>query len=284
MLALPALAADRAGDLAIINTHTPKPGATAKYEAARVKHMAWHKAQKDPWSWLTWEIVSGEGSGGYYTGSFGHAWKELDAQEKLEKADNAEYDKGIGPTLARSFTSYYLQRPDLSLTQPSGDSANRVQRPGLLPDQPGRGERLPRHGEEDQRRHQEDQPSTEPAPSSFYQLVNGGEGPMYILAAGRANWAAFAPPGKNLDQMMEEAYGKEQGAAILAKGRKAIRSQRTETIKFRPDLSYVAPKGKQRAAESSLRRFHRLMTTSPVGREKQMSTLPAAGLSSGSGP
>ena len=79
-------------------------------------------------------------------------------------------------------------------------------------------------------------------PSSWYQLVNGGEGPMYILASGRANWAAFAPPGKTLDQMMEEAFGKDQGAAILAKGRKAIRSQRTETIKYRPDLSYVAPK------------------------------------------
>jgi hypothetical protein len=34
---------------------------------------------------------------------------------------------------------------------------------------------------------------------------------------------------------------KDQGAAILAKGRNAIRSSRTETIKYRPDLSYVAP-------------------------------------------
>ena len=79
-------------------------------------------------------------------------------------------------------------------------------------------------------------------PSTWYQLVNGGEGPMYILAGGRANWAAFESPGKSLDQMMEEAYGKEQGAAILARGRKAIRSSRTEIIKYRPDLSYVAPK------------------------------------------
>ena len=70
LLALPALAADRAGDLAIINTHTPKPGATAKYEAARVKHMAWHKAQKDPWSWLTWEIVSGDASESFSASKF----------------------------------------------------------------------------------------------------------------------------------------------------------------------------------------------------------------------
>ena len=82
----------------------------------------------------------------------------------------------------------------------------------------------------------------QPGPSSWYQLVNGGEGPMYVLAGGRDNWAAFAPNDKTLDQMMEEAYGKEEGAAILTKNRSAIRSSRTETVKFRPDLSYFAPK------------------------------------------
>ena len=51
-VAVPALAQPQAsgGDVAVINTHTPKPGSTEKYEAARKKHMAWHKAQKDPWS------------------------------------------------------------------------------------------------------------------------------------------------------------------------------------------------------------------------------------------
>ena len=240
LLALPALAADRAGDLAIINTHTPKAGATEKYEAARKKHMAWHKAQKDPWSWLTWEIVSGEASGSYYTGSFGHAWKDLDGQEKLEKADIADFDKGIGPTLGRSFTSYYKLRPDLSLSPPSAEppSAYSVLTFFLLtPD--GGNDFLDTVKKINDGIKKTSYPQS--GPSSWYQLVNGGESPMYVLSGGRANWAAFEAPGKSLDQMMEEAYGKEQGAAILAKGRKAIRSQRTETIKYRPDLSYVVP-------------------------------------------
>ena len=76
----------------------------------------------------------------------------------------------------------------------------------------------------------------------LFQLVNGGEGPLFINAAGRASWAAFAPNDKTLDQLMEEAFGKEQGAAILAAGRKAILSIRTETVKYRADLSYVPPK------------------------------------------
>src|SRR5262249_39421430 len=87
----------------------------------------------------------------------------------------------------------------------------------------------------------------QPGPSGWFQLVNGGEGPLFILVGGRPSWEAFAPNEKTLDAMMEEAYGKEQGAAILASGRKAIRSTRTETLKYRPDLSYV-PAAKESAS------------------------------------
>jgi hypothetical protein len=241
LLAFPALAADRAGDLAIINTHTPKPGAEAKYETARKAHMGWHKAQKDPWSWLTWEIVSGENSGTYYTGSFGHAWKELDGQEKLEKADEADFAKNIGPTIGRSYTAYYIHRLDLSVTQPTGDPPTPYSvltffliNPDGVNDFVDAVKKINEGIKKTNYRQQ--------GPSTVYQLVNGGEGPMYVLSGGRENWAAFAPNEKSLDAMMEEAFGKEQGAAILAKGRSAIRSSRTETLKYRPDLSYVAPK------------------------------------------
>ncbi|HET6982024.1 MAG TPA: hypothetical protein VFI53_07780 [Myxococcaceae bacterium] len=237
-LAVPALG-QPAGDVAVINTHTPKPGATAKYETARKNHMAWHKAQKDTWTWNTWEVVSGEGSGTYYTASFAHAWKDFDTQEKFEKADTADFDKNIGPTLGRSFTSYYLRRGDLSLTPPSATPPTPYSfltffllKPEGVNDFQ---EAVKKINEGIKKTNWKQQ-----GPSSWYQLVNGGEGPMYVLAGGRDNWAAFAPNEKSLDVMMEEAFGKD-GAAILAKARNAIRSSRTETIKYRPDLSYVPP-------------------------------------------
>ena len=238
-VAIPALA-QSGGDVAIINTHTPKPGSGEKYEAARKKHMAWHKAQKDSWTWLTWEVVSGEASGTYYTASFGHAWKDLDTQDKFEKADTADFDKGIGPTLGRAFTSYYVRRADLSLTAPSATPPSPYSfltffllKPEGVNDFLDAVKKINEGIKKTNYR--------QSGPSSWYQLVNGGEGPMYVLAGGRDNWAAFAPNEKTLDQMMEEAFGKEQGAAILAKGRNAIRSSRTETIKYRSDLSYVPP-------------------------------------------
>ena len=236
-LAVPALA-QQAGNVAELNIHTPKPGGTEKYEAARKKHMAWHKAQKDTWTWLTWEAVSGPDSGTYYTGSFGHAWKDFDGHEKFQKDDSTDFEKGIGPTLARSFTSYYARRADMSLTAPNTDPPSAY---SLLTYY-----RIKFEGQNDfveaVKKINEGIKKTnyaQPGPSAWYQLVNGGEGPMFILAGGRTNWASFAPNDKTLDQMMEEAFGKEQGAAILASGRKAILSTRTETVKNRPDLSYV---------------------------------------------
>ena len=38
---------------------------TDKYEAGRKKHMAWHKAQGDPWTWNVYEITTGPDTGGY---------------------------------------------------------------------------------------------------------------------------------------------------------------------------------------------------------------------------
>jgi len=77
--------------------------------------------------------------------------------------------------------------------------------------------------------------------SRWYQLANGGEGPHFVLVGDRANWGNFRPPtDKTLDSMMEDAYGKEQGTAILSSLRKAIRSIYTEALRYRPDLSYVA--------------------------------------------
>lgn len=79
-------------------------------------------------------------------------------------------------------------------------------------------------------------------PGRWYQLVNRGEVPHFVLVNDRANWAAFQPPDKTVDQVAEEAYGTAQGDALLSTLRKTIRSVHTEVLTYRPDLSYVAGK------------------------------------------
>ncbi len=234
--------AQEVGHVAEIHINRVKPGMTQQYEAGRKKHMGWHKSQNDAWSWYTWQVLSGEGTGSYLVGTFQHHWKHFDGRDKFNEADGADAQASMGASLAGTQTSYYLHRADLSggpelfppqtkmiavthfMLKPDGinDFVEGVKKVG----EGIKKTNFPLSGT-----------------NHWYQLLNGGDGPHFVLVGERASWASFQPPtDKSLDAMMEEAYGKDQGAAILASLRKAIRSLYTEALQYRPDLSYVAGK------------------------------------------
>ena len=239
--AFPALA-QQASNVTVINANYPKPGAAKQYEAARKKHMGWHKAQKDAWSWYVWEVVSGENTGAYVVGSFGHAWKDFDGRDAFEKADTADVAATVGPTLNRSVLSYWVERADISQspTTPGSTPAPRLSittyllRPDSVNDFV---EAVKKVNEAIKKTNY-----AVSGPSRWYQLVNGGENPTFVLVGERANWAAFQPNDKTLDVMMGEAYGKDEGAAIMASLRKTFHTLHTAIYEYRPDLSYIAGK------------------------------------------
>ncbi|MGA8763549.1 MAG: hypothetical protein WB562_11850, partial [Candidatus Sulfotelmatobacter sp.] len=45
----------------------PKPGMNQQYEAGRKKHMQFHRAQKDTWTWNTFTVETGDNAGMYVT-------------------------------------------------------------------------------------------------------------------------------------------------------------------------------------------------------------------------
>jgi hypothetical protein len=234
--------AQQANTLTIINAQFLKPGMAKQYEAARAKHMGWHKSQKDAWSWYVWEVVSGENTGSYLTGSFGHAWKDLDGREKFDKADIADVAASMGPSVARSTLSYWTERADISLSPSTPGSTPAplvaVTTYHLNPDSVNdfiEGVKKVNDGIKKTN-------YAVAGPSRWYQLVNGGESPTFVLIGDRANWAAFQPNDKTLDVMMGEAYGKDPGAAILASLRKTFHSLNTSIYQYHPELSYIAPK------------------------------------------
>lgn len=218
-----------------------KPGTQQSYEQGRKRHMNWHRGQNDTWAWYVWQTATGEDTGSYLVGSFDHEWKDFDGRAKFEAADNTDAAAQMGAYEVASPMMFYARRDDLSLTtgplnytaplvsvthfmlQPDGTTAftDAVK-------QVGDGIRKTNY----------------PAkPSHWYQLMNGGPGPHFVLVSERQSWADFQPLDKTLEAMMTEAYGADQGAAILSSLRKAIRSTRTEALQYRPDLSYV-PAGK----------------------------------------
>src|SRR5258708_31194255 len=101
---------------------TPKPGMGQQYEAGRKKHMQFHRAQKDTWTWNTFAIETGDNAGMYVTSSCGHAWKAFDEWEaRMGKADTADAPTNLTPYVQSRRNGFYVYRSDMSLapaTQP----------------------------------------------------------------------------------------------------------------------------------------------------------------------
>jgi len=228
--------------VAEIHINRVKPGMTAQYETGRKKHMAWHKNQKDTWSWYTWEVLTGESTGSYVVGTFQHQWKDFDGREKFNQADSADALASMGASLASEQMSYYTYREDLS-TGPEvfPPATPLISVAHYMLTSTGTNDFVEGVKKINEALTKTNSPRA--GTNHVYQLSNGGEVPHFVSVGERASWASFAPPSdKSLDAIMEEAYGKEQGAAILAAARKAIRSVYIEALQYRPDLSYVAGK------------------------------------------
>ena len=81
-----------------------------------------------------------------------------------------------------------------------------------------------------------------PARYEWYQLINGGAHPTYVLVIPRANWAAFKPLEPSFDAMLEQALGRHEAEQLLESFSKTLQHQESEIIKLRPDLSYTPSK------------------------------------------
>jgi len=76
-------------------------------------------------------------------------------------------------------------------------------------------------------------------PSNWYSLANGGPGPEVVLVRDLKSISELrGVPGKTVDQIVQEAYG-DQGAAVMVAIRKAYNRSYSELLHFRPDLSYM---------------------------------------------
>lgn len=232
--------AQNANNVCRVYFTTPKPGEAQQYEAGRKKHMQFHRTQKDTWTWNTWEIMTGENTGTYVTSSCGHAWKDLDEWEgRMGKADTADGAVNLAPHSMGGRNGVYVYRSDMSLAAanqpPSPMTAVTVfvLHPGAAPDFVAAVRKVNEAVSK-----QPDWPKT----SGWLQLVNGGEGPTFVLLSARKNWADFAPLPKSVGEALTEAFGKDASDQIQKTIRDATAQQFTETAEYREDLGYAPGK------------------------------------------
>jgi hypothetical protein len=213
----------------------PKPGMEAQYEAGRKKHMAWHKAQKDPWVWTVYEITSGPDTGGYLVTSGNHSWADIDTwMGKHGAGDTADSAASVAPNSASAQVSYWAQMNDISRLPPADQRAPMLTltvyytKPGhdaaftaavgklqkLLT-----AEKFPLHG-------------------VWYRLANGGDMPAYAVVTPRVNYAAMAPT-PSLMAVVTKQLGEAEAQKLSDEFFSHVTRVTSELLQRRDDLGYL---------------------------------------------
>ena len=237
LLALPVATQEEEGNIVQVIDQSVKPGMEAQYEEGRKAHMAWHKAQNDPWGWLVWQVISGEGSGQYVVGTFGHKWSDFDTPSVSEEGDSADFEKNIAPYVNAPQTRYYAFLPKVSRPWEGTPKMNEVI---FFHVEYGEGQTF---NYLIKKFHDGIGKTNWPVHYSWYVLVNGGASGTYVLVLPRESWAAFKGPDKPFDAMLEEAYGRQEAEALIHKLGKVVKYTENSIIQNRPDLSYIPEKG-----------------------------------------
>lgn len=230
----PIAAQDTPGTIGQVIVTRVKAGMGKQYQEGRKRHMAWHKKQGDSWTWSTSEVTSGPYTGSYLTFSFGHRWKDFDDWEaRFGQGDTADVDLNLTPYAESTTISYYQFLPELSRPPATVPRMNEVIHFLLNPDK----ESEFRHTQ--QRIHEAIGKTNWPSNYSFYALQNGGEGPHFVLVLPRNSFAEMAGPELSLPAMLTKAFGGYEANAILGAIGQATKSQWSELLVYRPDLSLV---------------------------------------------
>ncbi|HUK23839.1 MAG TPA: hypothetical protein VLV49_04610 [Terriglobales bacterium] len=216
----------------------PKPGMSSQFEQGRKKHMEWHRKNNDTWSWTMFQIMTGDGTGGYISSTFGHTWKDFDTwEEKLGMADAADSEINLVPYLASDTESIW--RVMTEVTHPPSSTPPKMLEVLHFMLKPGTESDF----------HYAISKVSEaivkanwPNTATWYELVNGGEGPHYVLVIPHDNWADMAEPTPSFSEMLEKTLGRHEADMLMQSFDKTVAREWSEIAVYRPDLSYIAPK------------------------------------------
>ncbi len=232
---VPIVAQEAPGTIGQVFVTRVKAGMGKQYQEGRKRHMAWHKKQGDSWTWSTWEVSSGPDTGSYLTFSLGHRWKDFDAWEaKFGQGDAADVDLNLTPYAESTTISYYEYLADLS--RPAATPANKMSEVVhflLKPD------KEPEFRHALQRAHEAIGKTNWPVKYSWFVLQNGGEGPHFVLVLPHNSFAEMAEPEMSFSAMVTKAFGPYEAGVILDGFGQASKSQWSELLVYRPDLSHV---------------------------------------------
>ena len=235
LLALPALAQDEPGNLTRAFFVKPKPGMEQQFEAAYKQHIAWHRQQNDTWAWYTWQYETGDRLGQYAVWTPAHHWEDFDAHAEFSAADTADFFAGAGQYVESVSSTFSRVLPKVSRWPEGGGMPAFYEELTF---------RLRYGGDREfnyaiKKINEAINKSDWPVHYGWYTTVSGGKLGTYTLVLPHKNWADFKDPEKPFAAMLEEVYGRVGAEKLLKVLTKAVRSESSQILRFRPDLSYI---------------------------------------------
>jgi hypothetical protein len=207
----------------------------AQYEAARKKHMAWHKSQGDKWAWNVYEITTGPDTGAYLISTIGHSWPEIEAwQGKLGTADTDNAQQTMGGTIAKTETSYWTTVNAMSRLPQASTAPAPFLHVTLFELKGGQDfAMMAAIGKIKAAL----EAAKFPTSAIWYRLVSGGPISNYAVVVPLPNMSALGGP--TVATTLVSQLGEQKAAALLNELFATVASTRTELLQHRPDLSYT---------------------------------------------
>ena len=203
------------------------------FEAAYLRHIDWHRNQNDSWRWDMWATVTGE-LGAYFIVTGGHTWSDFDSPPVDPAADGADAMEQFG-SLVSSVSSGFAQVL-VDVSRPGG-TAEEMPLAHVIDYKVKVGREadfmavVRKFNEAAEKANWEQN-------YVWVANVSGGTA-QYVLVLQHANFASMAPPAKNAEAIMEDAFGAQEAEMLIEMLEDIVESWTEQMWQYRPDLSYV---------------------------------------------
>jgi hypothetical protein len=213
-LPTPLVAQTERGPYARIAVLRPHDGDTVDFEAGYIRHLEWHRQNRDAWVWYGWTIWAGERQRWFVYATFGHTAASLD-NPVLPAEDERDNVSNVTPHAQFVGNALYEYLPSLSrgTGEPQPTARLELTTVDLLPGAASAFEAALGAAQ-----------SALPGETLWYRMVAGGAAPRYVRLRPRRSLSAI------LEDSSERALP-DAVNTLLAK-------TTIEILTLRPAMSY----------------------------------------------
>ncbi len=208
-------------------------GNVLAFEKVLKEHMQYLASQGEKWTWYTWMPVAGD-LGGYYIGSFGHTFAEMDQNAEIRQKSRIHFLQTMAPLVKSISSDVSALRPDLS-RMPTSTTPPAMVMTFKFELHPGCEQQFEEGVKSIGAALQKENAL---GPYIWYQTVTGGPLPGYVVVIPGDKWESFDPSGTSMDSAMEKVYGAQNAKMIMGSLSKCIKSELSGVAALRSDLSY----------------------------------------------